>query len=852
MAGLSPSGQAALRAKLIPLIRHRQAIQRFPTPGHLSQFHRPEFIQTPMLDILDDAIAMADRGEAGRIIVNCPPQEGKTSRLQDGCAWMLLRNPRRRIVFASYEQSIAAQSSLEIRRLIETHGGGYRGQQLGLDHKDVLGLRLDPDRAQQTAWSLADVPGYKSARAGSVVAVGVGSSLSGRPADIIVIDDPIKDAKQADSATWRKSVTDWYQSVVIARLPPKSVIIVVQCMTGDTPVLMADGTERALRDVRPGDAVATFEDGKLAVSVVRNWANQGPDTIYAIKMKSGRVVRANARHPFLAIENGEHVWRRTKSLRPGSIIQTVTGASTEGSLAQPKDAELPQSARACAPPITTNSGGPRAYVRPQSIRPAGALPTSSTDTTSPWSSTTPCSPSKMAAAPSAANFPHPETLAPTGMGSSASITTTPPDAFADSCATTAISLLATASRPPSCGLPLHTWNPEADEVLEVVPCGTEDVFDIQVDRTENFIANGLVSHNTRWHEEDLTGWLLTEDAKLLQSKWMHINVPAQADSEDDLLDREIGEYMVSTRGRSIADWEDKKREVGTRWWFAQYQGAPSAPEGGTFKREWFDKYRVDEAPPLTYAVTVIDPADNTGGGDEAGIITGGIGDDGDWYLLEDNSGTYTIGEWVRQALFAMLRNKAGKLCYEQSLSRLQKSIRLEWKKIRLQALALARTREDWRTARQKDWPETPIAPAIQAAAAVLATELDDLDDLSEMNRQLLELWPWVPDILRLPETGPPIQKIIAEGSKSVRAELASPFWESGKVRMVGQFPVLEKQMCTWLPTQDSPDRMDAAVHWANKMSELGVSSLSKAPKTQTVPQRAPVMPINLRSTRRGR
>lgn len=585
MAGLSPSGQAALRAKLIPLIRHRQAIQRFPTPGHLSQFHRPEFVQTPMLDILDNAIMMADRGEASRIIVNTPPQEGKTSRLQDGCAWMLLRNPRRRIVFASYEQSIAAQSSLEMRRLIETHGGGYRGQQLGIDHRDVLGLRLDPDRAQQTAWSLADVPGYKSARAGSVVAVGVGSSLSGRPADIIVIDDPIKDAKQADSATWRKAVTDWYQSVVIARLPPKSVIIVVQ---------------------------------------------------------------------------------------------------------------------------------------------------------------------------------------------------------------------------------------------------------------------------TRWHEEDLTGWLLKQDAKLPKPKWMHINVPAQADEPDDLLGRDVGQYMISTRGRNEADWEEKKREAGTRWWFAMYQGRPAAPEGGTFKREWFDKHRVAEAPPLKYVLTVIDPADNSGGGDEAGIITGGIGEDGDWYLLEDNSGTYTIGEWVRQALFAMLRNKAGKLAYEISLSRLRKSIRIEWKRIRAQARALVEARETWRSSKQEDWPETPIMLAIQDATKALMDELDTLDEVADLGRQLLQLWPWVPAILRLPEMGPPVQTIRAVGSKSVRAELASPFWESGKIHHVGDFPTLENQCATWLPTQDSPDRMDAAVHWANKMSELGVASMSRAPSTQKVPTRTPPMPINLRTPRRGR
>ena len=46
-----------------------------------------------------------------------------------------------------------------------------------------------------------------------------------------------------------------------------------------------------------------------------------------------------------------------------------------------------------------------------------------------------------------------------------------------------------------------------DDVISVEPDGVEEVFDVQVDRTENFIANGLVSHNTWWHDDDLAGRL---------------------------------------------------------------------------------------------------------------------------------------------------------------------------------------------------------------------------------------------------------------------------------------------------------------------------------------------------------
>lgn len=128
------------------------------------------------------------------------------------------------------------------------------------------------------------------------------------------------------------------------------------------------------------------------------------------------------------------------------------------------------------------------------------------------------------------------------------------------------------------------------------PCGREDVFDLQIARTENFIANGLVSHNTRWHEDDLAGWLLgREDG----DRWRVINIPAQADhdpnkGETDPLGREPGEYMQSARinertgkPRSAREWEQIRVQAGSRDWQALYQGRPSPPEGGLLKRDWW-------------------------------------------------------------------------------------------------------------------------------------------------------------------------------------------------------------------------------------------------------------------------
>jgi len=139
--------------------------------------------------------------------------------------------------------------------------------------------------------------------------------------------------------------------------------------------------------------------------------------------------------------------------------------------------------------------------------------------------------------------------------------------------------------------PLSTWSVVFDEVAAVEPAGVDEVYDIQVDRTENFIANGLVSHNTRWHEDDLAGRLLSQDG----SPWRLINIPALADhnpeaGETDPLGRQPGEWMVSARGRTVAQWEQIRLDVGSRVFNALYQGRPSPDAGNVWRRTWWRRY----------------------------------------------------------------------------------------------------------------------------------------------------------------------------------------------------------------------------------------------------------------------
>lgn len=110
---------------------------------------------------------------------------------------------------------------------------------------------------------------------------------------------------------------------------------------------------------------------------------------------------------------------------------------------------------------------------------------------------------------------------------------------------------------------------------------------------------------TRWSETDLAGRLLAkqaEDEKNIEAtgqtdfdRWRVVNIPAQADHNPELgqtdpLGRNPGEFMVSARGRTEAQWRATIAATAPRIWTALYQGKPSPDAGDVWKRTWWRRY----------------------------------------------------------------------------------------------------------------------------------------------------------------------------------------------------------------------------------------------------------------------
>lgn len=179
------------------LIRRRRArdnlvdFARYTMPGYIPADHH---------FLICEKLEAVERGEIKRLMIEMPPRHGKSELASRRFpAWFLGRNPGKSIIGASYNSDLASDFGRDVRNIVKDSS-----------YLKLFDVSLAADSSAAGRWH--------TNHNGSYVSAGVGTSVTGRGAHVLLVDDPFKDRKEADSERMRNNVYDWYLSTAYTRL----------------------------------------------------------------------------------------------------------------------------------------------------------------------------------------------------------------------------------------------------------------------------------------------------------------------------------------------------------------------------------------------------------------------------------------------------------------------------------------------------------------------------------------------------------------------------------------------------------------------------------------------------------
>ncbi len=171
----------------------------------------PSFQMARHHELIIEKLEAVTRAEIRRLMIFMPPRHGKsliTTQLFP--AWYLGLNPRRSVISSSYGQELSDDFGRRVRGFVSDP----------LHHAIFPGCGIADDSSSMRR--------FNTAAGGSYYAVGRGGPITGRGADLLIIDDPLKDFEEAQSEAIREGLHQWYSSVAYTRLQPGGAVVLIQ------------------------------------------------------------------------------------------------------------------------------------------------------------------------------------------------------------------------------------------------------------------------------------------------------------------------------------------------------------------------------------------------------------------------------------------------------------------------------------------------------------------------------------------------------------------------------------------------------------------------------------------------
>lgn len=165
------------------------------------------FEPAPHHQLLIDKLEQVARGEINRLMIFMPPGHAKSTYASVLFpAWLYAQDPDLALIAASHTGKLAERFGRRVRNLLSEHG-------------EVLGVKLSDDSQAAGQWATDGE--------GEYFAAGVGGAITGRRANVALIDDPIASQEDADSENKRETTWEWYLADLRTRLKKGGRIIII-------------------------------------------------------------------------------------------------------------------------------------------------------------------------------------------------------------------------------------------------------------------------------------------------------------------------------------------------------------------------------------------------------------------------------------------------------------------------------------------------------------------------------------------------------------------------------------------------------------------------------------------------
>ncbi len=187
----------------------RYELARRNYTDYVELVHRGRWKPARHLTLVCDELEKIVTGETKRLMIFMPPRHGKSMTVTKTFpSYFLGKFPEKRVIEVSYGDELAKEFGEANRAKVEEFGG------------KLFGIKVSQTQATKVNWNLQD-------HQGGMVSIGMGGSITGKGADLLIIDDPIKSRAEAESEAYRRHAIEAYQSDIRTRVHAGGAIIII-------------------------------------------------------------------------------------------------------------------------------------------------------------------------------------------------------------------------------------------------------------------------------------------------------------------------------------------------------------------------------------------------------------------------------------------------------------------------------------------------------------------------------------------------------------------------------------------------------------------------------------------------